>query len=139
MGKPSKEQKLGKRVTSSSRNSRQQKFGSQIEIEELALVSAIREVEEQVKRLNRNNPLRVADAGVEAERESYAAKTNYYRERLKLVRESMDRLRSGRFGVCASCEGQISDKRLAAVPTAIYCLECQQEIERDRASERPHF
>lgn len=122
-----------KKVTSSSQDPRYRRFRSQIEVEELALVLAIREVEEQVRRLNHDGSVPGTDYGVEVERESCAIKTNYYRQRLKLVRESLDRLQSGKFGICASCDQQISDKRLAAVPTAIYCLECQQELERDRS------
>ncbi len=119
--------------TSSSREERYRKFRLKIEAEELALVLSLREAEERLKRLNREGDSSEDETGSLDEREAWAAKTNYYRSRLKLVRESLDRLRSGNFGVCVSCNQDIGEKRLEAVPTAIYCLECQEEFERESA------
>ena len=45
---------------------------------------------------------------------------------LRLVEEALDRLQSGDYGVCLSCEERIPDKRLAAVPWARYCVPCQE-------------
>jgi DnaK suppressor protein len=45
------------------------------------------------------------------------------------VTEALDRISSGSYGVCLACEGTISPKRLAAVPWAALCLECQQAAE----------
>ena len=109
-----------------------QKLALRIELEERQLVLSIREAEEQLKRLNRECNS-YEDSGVESEREAWAIKTTYYRKRLSDVRESLDRLRSGNFGVCASCGDRISEKRLSAVPSAIYCLECQEAYERDHS------
>ncbi len=45
---------------------------------------------------------------------------------LRLVEEALDRLDSGDYGVCLSCEEPIPAKRLAAVPWARYCVPCQE-------------
>ena len=54
---------------------------------------------------------------------------------LRLVNEALDRLRSGDYGVCLSCEEPIPDKRLAVIPWARYCVHCQEnagaELDRD--------
>ncbi len=53
---------------------------------------------------------------------------------LRLVNEALDRMASGDYGICLSCEEPIADKRLAAIPWARYCLACQEsEHERNRS------
>ena len=44
---------------------------------------------------------------------------------LQQINAALKRLDDGEFGVCASCGGAISPKRLAAIPWAACCLECQ--------------
>jgi len=46
---------------------------------------------------------------------------------LRLVEEALDRMASGHYGVCLSCELPIPDKRLLALPWARYCVQCQEE------------
>jgi len=46
------------------------------------------------------------------------------------IRAALARIRDGNYGVCLECEGEISPKRLAAVPWTALCLACQQEAER---------
>ena len=47
---------------------------------------------------------------------------------LRLVEEALDRVQSGDFGVCLSCEQPIPAKRLNALPWARYCVPCQEAI-----------
>jgi DnaK suppressor protein len=49
--------------------------------------------------------------------------------KLRLIEEALDRLESGDFGQCLSCEENIPDKRLKAVPWARYCVQCQEELD----------
>lgn len=49
-------------------------------------------------------------------------------ERLRLVNEALDRIQTGDYGVCLSCEQPIPPKRLQALPWAKYCLKCQEEL-----------
>jgi DnaK suppressor protein len=48
------------------------------------------------------------------------------------VRAALLRIRDGRFGTCIQCEWSISPKRLAAVPWAPLCIECQEAADRDK-------
>ena len=48
------------------------------------------------------------------------------------VRAALRRIRDGSFGICIDCESAISPKRLAAVPWAACCIQCQEAAERDR-------
>jgi len=50
---------------------------------------------------------------------------------LRNVKAALQRLHSGRFGTCMECESEISGKRLAAVPWAPLCIECQNATDRD--------
>src|SRR5271165_225954 len=45
---------------------------------------------------------------------------------LMQVDAALKRMDHGEFGICLECEEPISAKRLAVVPWAAYCLQCQQ-------------
>lgn len=45
---------------------------------------------------------------------------------LELIDEALERLEDEEYGVCQNCETEIQPKRLAAIPWARYCLDCQQ-------------
>jgi DnaK suppressor protein len=47
---------------------------------------------------------------------------------LRMVEEALDRLDSGDYGVCLSCEEAIPPKRLQAIPWARYCVICQELV-----------
>jgi DnaK suppressor protein len=51
---------------------------------------------------------------------------------LRDVRAALRRIRDGSFGICIECEAAISSKRLAAVPWALRCIQCQSAADRDR-------
>ena len=48
---------------------------------------------------------------------------------LTQVSDALERIAAGNYGVCTACESAISLKRLAALPWAALCLECQQMVE----------
>ncbi len=45
---------------------------------------------------------------------------------LRQIEEALDRIESGDFGHCLSCERPIPAKRLEAIPWAKYCVRCQE-------------
>ena len=51
---------------------------------------------------------------------------------LRDVKDALRRIHDGSFGTCVDCESAISPKRLAAVPWAACCIQCQEAAERDR-------
>jgi len=61
-------------------------------------------------------------------------------EQLRLVEEALDRLNSGDYGICLSCEEPIPPKRLQALSWARYCVRCQEEMgaELDREWNAAH-
>src|SRR5580765_2513101 len=44
---------------------------------------------------------------------------------LRNVRSALRRIEDGSYGTCLHCEEEISPKRIAAVPWAAYCIQCQ--------------
>ena len=51
---------------------------------------------------------------------------------LRQVRAALGRVHDGSFGTCAECESAISPRRLAALPWALLCIQCQEAADRDR-------
>ena len=49
---------------------------------------------------------------------------------LLLIDEALLRIEDDEYGACQNCENQINPKRLAAIPWARYCLNCQELLER---------
>ena len=51
---------------------------------------------------------------------------------LRDVKDALRRIHEGSFGTCVECESAISPKRLAAVPWAARCIQCQEVADRGR-------
>jgi RNA polymerase-binding transcription factor len=51
---------------------------------------------------------------------------------LREVKDALRRISGGSFGPCIECESAISPKRLAALPWAARCIQCQNTVDRDR-------
>ena len=51
---------------------------------------------------------------------------------LRNIRGALRRIEHGGFGVCLRCEDEISLKRLAAVPWAAFCIQCQELADRNQ-------
>ena len=52
----------------------------------------------------------------------------------RLVAAALARMSDGSFGDCQDCEAAISPKRLAAVPWALRCIQCQEAADREGAA-----
>lgn len=50
---------------------------------------------------------------------------------LKKIDEAISRIDSGTYGVCESCGGDISSKRLEARPVTTLCIECKTRQEEE--------
>jgi len=48
---------------------------------------------------------------------------------LAAVRSALQRMQDGHYGVCQSCDREISENRLAALPWVLYCIRCQERID----------
>ena len=50
---------------------------------------------------------------------------------LREVKAALQRLSEGTFGLCIECDSAISPKRLAALPWALRCIQCQEAADRN--------
>lgn len=53
-------------------------------------------------------------------------------EELTRMEEAEQKLREGTYGFCDECGKEIDERRLEAVPFAIYCIDCQRKHEMHR-------
>jgi RNA polymerase-binding transcription factor len=61
-----------------------------------------------------------------AEQDLDAALKEAERQRLREVEAALDRLSTGRYGICETCRAPIATKRLFAIPWARRCIACAQ-------------
>ena len=52
------------------------------------------------------------------------------RRMLTKIREALLRIEDGTYGICESCDEEISEKRLLARPVSTLCVECKSEAEQ---------
>jgi len=52
------------------------------------------------------------------------------RQRLYLIKEALEAIENGDYGICAECGEPINEKRLLLMPFTLLCIRCQSEIER---------
>jgi len=52
------------------------------------------------------------------------------RRLINKIREALERIDDGTFGVCETCEEEISEARLKARPVTTLCIDCKIEEER---------
>ena len=91
--------------------------------------------EEQHRRLE--SAMDVGDqAIVDLERELGISLLEMQNRKRQLIDEALRRLQEGTYGICAECGVEISERRLAAVPFAKLCVECQSCQELLEKSER---
>lgn len=48
---------------------------------------------------------------------------------IKKIRKALDRIENGTFGICETCEEDISPERLKARPVTTQCIECKKREE----------
>src|SRR3989454_7764888 len=54
--------------------------------------------------------------------------TNADRTILNMIDEALRRIQSNTYGTCATCEDEMQQKRLEAVPWAKNCISCQEKL-----------
>lgn len=52
------------------------------------------------------------------------------RKLISKMRDAIQRIDNGTYGICTSCGGDISDKRLTARPVTTLCIDCKMKQEK---------
>lgn len=81
-----------------------------------------------------------ADIGTETHEEELEETADiFFEEEERRIEEARRALRQGTYGTCVGCGCEIPAERLAAVPEAVRCLDCQRLFEgRHRQQTRIH-
>jgi DnaK suppressor protein len=75
-------------------------------------------------------------ASLESDRNFLLRIKDRERKLIMKVKEALDRIDNGTFGICESCGKPISEKRLMARPVTTQCIDCKTEEERKEQIER---
>ncbi len=75
-------------------------------------------------------------ASEERDREIKFILTDREREKLQAIQEAIVRIDEGTYGICESCEGEIAEGRLLALPFTHMCVACQSEYEKEAKASR---
>ena len=97
------------------------------------LQHAIETASKEIRELSDPGPRDAVDVSCfHSSKESMFARSSQNRHQLRLVELALERIESGSFGTCATCEGAIGLKRLQALPWADHCIQCQEQSEHGR-------
>jgi len=103
------------------------------EILEAQLDSLLKEAEKTVSEMTdekENFPDPTDRASMESDRNFELRIRDRERRLIGKIREALKRIDDGEFGICESCEEDISESRLRARPVATLCIDCKEEQER---------
>jgi len=74
-----------------------------------------------------------ADLGTETfEQEKYVSLRNHQLEYLSDIRDALQRMERGSYGICLYCGKEIGFERLDAYPTAKLCIDCQKKEDEEQ-------
>lgn len=75
-------------------------------------------------------------ASEERDREISFILTDREREKIQSIQEALERIEEGTYGICESCEAEIAEGRLTALPFTRMCVACQAEHEKEMKASR---
>lgn len=87
-------------------------------------------VSEMTSSVKENYPDPNDRASLESDRNFELRIRDRERKLIMKMREAIKRMDDGVFGVCESCGGPISEKRLVARPVTTLCIECKMKQEK---------
>jgi DnaK suppressor protein len=109
----------------------------------LILRARQREMRDDVQKRIRHAPARATDVGDTIDRSDTdvqdtmdLALLQMRAETLRRIDEALVRLDAGEYGICFECAGEITERRLRALPFAVRCQSCEQAREQDQGRAR---
>ena len=70
------------------------------------------------------------EANEEINHERFQALLEELRAKLTAIEAALTRINNGTYGYCTSCKKMIDTDRLAAIPTATLCMDCEAKRNR---------
>jgi DnaK suppressor protein len=62
--------------------------------------------------------------------------TDRDRDKLQAINDALARIDEGSYGVCESCESDVAEGRLEALPFTRLCINCQAEREKEAKTQK---
>jgi DnaK suppressor protein len=95
------------------------------------LLRVIARTEQEGREADEDPTVDLADKAANSyTKEFLFGQTHNDRALLQLVDDALRRIKEESFGQCISCEQELQQKRLEAVPWTRYCINCQEKQER---------
>ncbi len=95
------------------------------------LLRVIARTEQEGREADEDPTVDLADKAANSyTKEFLFGQTHNDRALLQLVDDALRRIKEESFGQCVSCEQELQQKRLEAVPWTRYCINCQEKQER---------
>jgi len=95
------------------------------------LLRVIARTEQEGREADEDPTVDLADKAANSyTKEFLFGQTHNDRALLQLVDDALKRIKDESFGQCISCEQELQQKRLEAVPWTRYCIVCQEKQER---------
>jgi RNA polymerase-binding transcription factor DksA len=99
------------------------------------LTSRYAEIQDRLSKISRerqhvNKPLEkdFAEQATETENDEVLDALDLkIRAEMSMIEQTLERLKSGDYGICSECGEKIPEKRLMAMPEAIRCISCEEE------------
>ena len=95
------------------------------------LVKTITRTEEEGRQADDDPRVDLADKAANSyTKEFLFGQTSADRNLLNQIDEALKRIRAEEYGTCLSCQEEMQQKRLEAVPWAKHCISCQEKMEQ---------
>jgi DnaK suppressor protein len=95
------------------------------------LMKTIARTEEEGRQADDDPTVDLADKAANSyTKEFLFGMTNSDRTILNMIDEALKRIRTNEYGSCLTCQEEMQQKRLEAVPWAKNCISCQEKIEQ---------
>lgn len=104
-----------------------EKYKAMLLKEQEKLLSNLKKHLEEEKELGEewNSPKDVEEwAYVTYAENDLSVKASQKLRRLKEIKEALERIENGKYGICESCGNEIEDERLDLIPWTRYCSKC---------------
>src|SRR5260370_26656300 len=109
---------------------------NRLEERQQTLRKAVSRTEEDGRVADQDSAQDIADRAASSyTKEFLFSQSNNERQLLQMVEMALQRIRERVFGECVSCGNEINARRLEAVPSTRYCIECQEKKEKGQLEE----
>ncbi|MGC2648864.1 MAG: TraR/DksA family transcriptional regulator [Candidatus Sulfotelmatobacter sp.] len=105
-------------------------------------IRSLDRLHDETRSIDSDSPSDSADQCVlSLSREALFHQSGERRVMVRRIEAALSRIKKNSFGICIGCGDSINSRRLEALPWTQYCLDCQEDLERNQTlsqTTRPH-